>query len=329
MIDFPHPRRIEVASHGGETIALSVHEAGAGDGHGESRPTVVLVHGWPELAYSWRNQVGPLVEAGYRVLVPDLRGFGASDNPKPKEKYTIHHMVGDLKGLLDATGVEKAVFVGHDWGGFLVWPMAVLNPDRVAGVIGVCTPHKAPPPVEPLKILEKRFTANHYFIRFQEPGAPEALFTGHEEKFFRMMFRRPAPRAIWEKLIPGIYDIFTVFGRFNDSDDSKLVISREHLQVYVDAYQRSGFHGGVNLYRNVDGNYHLMKDVDHTVRAPAFMISAELDIFLPPETTEGMEEIVPNLDRALIKDCGHWVMWEKPEELNALMIRWLKENWPA
>ncbi|MEO1014181.1 MAG: alpha/beta hydrolase [Pseudomonadota bacterium] len=325
MTSMPTPRRLAVSSHEGEEITLSLYEAGAGEG----RPTVVLVHGWPELAYSWKNQINPLADAGYHVIAPDLRGFGGSDNPKEKERYTIHHMVGDLRGLLDACGVDKAVFVGHDWGGFLVWPMAQLNPTRVAGVIGVCTPHKAPPPVPPLQILEKRFTANHYFIRFQPVGPAEEKFTGHEEKFFRMMFRGPAPRAIWPKLVPGVYDIFSMFDRFTDSHGAQLVLPPEELAVYVDAYKKSGFHGGINLYRNVDGNYHLMKDVDPVVPHPAFMISAELDLFLPPETTEGMEEIVPNLDRAMIEGCGHWVMWERPDELNQLMIDWLGRQFPA
>ncbi|MEM9422651.1 MAG: alpha/beta hydrolase [Pseudomonadota bacterium] len=324
MADLPKPQKVAVKSHDGEEITLSVYEAGAG----ENRPTVVLVHGWPELAYSWKNQIGALEEAGYHVLAPDLRGFGGSDNPKEKERYTIFHMVGDLKGLLDAKSVDKAVFVGHDWGGFLVWPMAQLNPERVAGVIGVCTPHKAPPPVEPLTILEKRFTSNHYFIRFQPVGPAEEKFTGHEQKFFRMMFRKPAPRAIWPKLIPGVYDIFSMFDRFNDAADEQLVLSNDHLQVYIDAYAKSGFHGGINLYRNVNGNYHLMKDVDPVVQHPSLMISAEIDLFLPPETTDGMEEIVPNLDRALIPDCGHWVMWEKPEALNGHMLSWLGSGKP-
>ena len=319
MTKMPTPTRVNVGE-----IDLAVYEAGPKDG-----PTIVLVHGWPELAHSWKNQIGPLADAGYHVLAPDVRGFGGSDNPKDKDQYTIHHLTGDLKGLLDAKGVDKAIFAGHDWGGFLVWPMAQLHPDRVAGVIGVCTPHRKSPPVAPLRILEKRYTDKHYFIRFQEIGMAESVFEGHEEKFFRMMFRPPAPRKAWDQLVPWIFDVITVFQHFDHSNAGPMVIPEEELHVYVEAYKKSGFHGGINLYRNVDGNYHLMKNVDPVINLPALMISAELDLFLPPETADQMDRLVPGLERQLIPDCGHWVMWEKPDALNAHMLEWLTRKFPV
>lgn len=115
-------------------ISLSVHDVGTG-------PAVMLLHGFPGLAFTWRHQVAPLAAAGYRVIVPDLRGYGRSDAPKAVEAYSVDRLTGDVIGIMDALNVRKAAFVGHDWGGLLAWQMPILHPTRVAAVIGVNTPY--------------------------------------------------------------------------------------------------------------------------------------------------------------------------------------------
>lgn len=314
MSSFPLPRII-----GAGGVNLAVYEAGEKSG----RPPVILVHGWPEIAYSWKRQLPALAAAGFRAVALDLKGFGRSDAPKDKALYDIRHMTDDLSRLLDALDMDRAIFVGHDWGGAVVWPMAQLRPERVAGVIGVSTPHLKPPPVAPLAIIEKRFTANHYFVQFQKEGYPETVFAGREEDFFRLMFRKPVPRARWPQLIPKAYDLV---GRFRDgppADPARIVLEADDLAIYVEAYRRSGFHGGINLYRNIDRNWEIMRAVDPVIRVPSLFVGADLDLFLPPETAADMPDLIPDLESRVIPDCGHWVMWEKPAELNALMTEWL------
>lgn len=311
MNTFPDPRFVDAGG-----VRLAVHEQGAGT-------PVILVHGWPEIAYSWKNQIGAIADAGFRAIAPDLKGFGRSDAPKDKALYDIRGMTDDLARLLDALSIERAVFCGHDWGGAIVWPMAQLHKDRVAGVIGVSTPHRPRPPAPPLSIIEKRFGPDHYFIRFQEEAAPEALFATDVRRFFQLMFRRPPAAADLERLGARIFDLV---GRFRDGpppDTRRLIIGEADLDFYVDAYRRSGFHGGINLYRNIDRNYELMRDVDPVIAAPALFIGAADDAFLPPAGADGMEDIVPDLEKAIIPDCGHWVMWERPAALNAILIDWL------
>lgn len=317
MTFWPDPRLIDI---GGTT--LSVHEAGVG-------PAIVLVHGWPEIAYSWKNQVGPLAGAGYRVIAPDLKGFGASSAPKDKALYDIRHMTDDLARLLDALGIDRAIFCGHDWGGAIVWPMAQLHPSRVAGVIGVCTPHRAPPPAPPLAIIKKRFGEKHYFLQFQEKGAVESLFAEDPDRFFRLMFRRPPTPAEMEKIGVRILDLPGRFRHGPAPDPASLIIGARDLQVYVDAYRRSGFHGGVNLYRNIDRNYEFMRAVDPVIDKPSLWVGAELDFFLPPSGADGMEALVPDLEEAIIADCGHWVMWEQPARLNEILLGWLARKFPS
>jgi pimeloyl-ACP methyl ester carboxylesterase len=101
---------------------------------------VVLAHGFPELAYSWRHQIPVLADAGYHVLAPDQRGYGGSSRPDAIEAYNIHELTADLVGLLDDVGAERAVWVGHDWGAIVVWNMPLLHPDRVAAVAALSVP---------------------------------------------------------------------------------------------------------------------------------------------------------------------------------------------
>ncbi|CAK9041926.1 Bifunctional epoxide hydrolase 2 [Includes: Cytosolic epoxide hydrolase 2 (CEH) (Epoxide hydratase) (Soluble epoxide hydrolase) (SEH) [Durusdinium trenchii] len=314
--DFPEPQFITANG-----VRFAIYEA---DGDAaRTNPPILLVHGWPEIAYSWRNQIHALADAGYRVIALDLKGFGRSDAPKDVALYDIEHITTDLAGVLSALNIERAVFCGHDWGGSIVWSMAQWRPERVAGVIGVCTPVKPRPPVPPISILKKRFTEKHYFVQFQEPDVMEALFETDIERFVKMMFQKPAPRERWASLVPRIYDLPGRFKNAKEPDTDSLLVSDDVIQVYIDAFQRSGFHGGVNLYRNVDRNWELMESRDETVRAPGLWIGADLDLFLPPESADGMEALVPDLEKHVIAGSGHWVMWEKPQDLNALVIDWL------
>ena len=145
--NWPAPRKIDLPARENQpAISLSVHEAGTG-------PAVVFCHGFPELAYSWRHQVPAVAAAGFRAIAPDQRGYGDSSAPPEVSQYGITELTGDLVGLLDAMEIDRAVFVGHDWGGFVAWAMPVLHPDRTAGVIGVCTPYMAMPGTAQLRAL--------------------------------------------------------------------------------------------------------------------------------------------------------------------------------
>jgi soluble epoxide hydrolase/lipid-phosphate phosphatase len=128
-------RMIEVTHRQIDSNGISMHVAEAGAGF-----PVVFCHGFPELWYSWRHQIEAVAAAGYRAIAPDQRGFGGTDAPEAIETYSVHHLVGDLTGMLDALAIDKAVVVGHDWGGIVAWQMALLAPHRVARVVGVNTP---------------------------------------------------------------------------------------------------------------------------------------------------------------------------------------------
>ena len=173
IMTFPSPHYIH---HDG--IQIATYAAGPEDGPDYKGP-ILLVHGWPELAYSWKNIIGPLAEAGYRVIAYDLRGFGNSSAPDDGPSRGAHHygiaqQVGDLEAVMDAYGLSKAVICGHDWGGIIVWHAARMIASRVSGVISICTPHVGEAPADPIAIFKKRHGDEHYFVHFTErPGAAD------------------------------------------------------------------------------------------------------------------------------------------------------------
>lgn len=298
-------------------------------GHYEAGPkdaalTLVLCHGWPELAYSWRRQIPALAEAGFRVVAPDMRGFGASPGPAEVEAYDLEHLTGDLAHLLDHLGVERAVFVGHDWGGFVVWQMALRHPARTAGVIALNTAHVPRAPVDPILIYRKRFGDLMYIVQFQDSREPERIFEAHLEQTFDFFFRGPAPVVPGQRPNLAFPQIVQAYDPARDTRPA--LASAEERAVYVEAYRRTGFAGGINWYRNITRNWEHSEGRNEIVRAPGLMITAELDVMLPPSFAEGMEALVPDLEKHLLAGCGHWTMMERPDEANGLMIDWLKRR---
>ena len=128
-----------------ETNGIRLRAAVEGEG-----PLVIMVHGWPELWYSWRHQIKPVADAGYRVVAPDMRGYGGSDKPEAVEAYDMESLMADVVGLIDAVGDEKAILVGHDWGAPIVWNTAALHPNRVTAVVGLSVPYRKRGRISPL-----------------------------------------------------------------------------------------------------------------------------------------------------------------------------------
>ena len=318
----PPARRIDVGE-----VALSIHEAGPADG-----TPVLLLHGWPELALSWAVQIEALASAGYRVLAPDNRGFGASDAPEGVASYGIDRLIGDVTGLLDALCIDRAVIVGHDWGGIVMWHAACLVPERLLAAVGVNTPHLPRGAQAPTETFKALGGSEHYIACFQEEGA-EALFEGREDDFFAFVFGAPPPSADLDKLpgsithLPKRFERFVERGGLRSEDDC--VVAPELRARYANAYRRSGFRGGLNWYRNFDANWTRMAGVDHRLSMPVLMIAAECDVMLPPKLTGWMPALCSDLEIHIIEGVGHWTQHEAPEELNDLMLDWLTRRFPA
>lgn len=304
--DFPAPQMIELNG-----ITLEVFEAGS---HNRGNP-IVLCHGWPELAYSWRAQIPALVAAGYHVLAPNQRGFGASSRPADVTDYDITRLTGDLAALLEHFGYEAATFVGHDWGANVVWSMALLHPERVVRLINLALPYQTRTPTPWIEFIEALFGADHYFVHFNRQfGVADAILDQNADQFLRNLFRKNLTMVPPE---PGMMMINLARAETPLGDP---LMSAEDLEIFVSAFKASGFTSGINWYRNMDRNWHILAQIDPVIRHPALMIYGLQDP-IPP--SENLSEFVPNVAiRSL--DCGHWIQQERPEETTQVMLEWLK-----
>ena len=272
------------------------------------------------------------------MIAPDQRGYGATDRPEPVEAYDMEHLTGDLVGLLDHLKIDKAIFVGHDWGGFIVWQMPLRHIDRVAGVIGVNTPHYDRLPADPIELFRKRFGDSMYIVQFQDPARePDKIFGSRVEQTFDAFMRKPLPRKDDAPAAPATAGVGAsaktnlAFPQMIAAYDAKFdprtpILSPEEKKVFVDAFTRTGFTGGINWYRNFSRNWQRSEGLDHTVRVPSLMIMAENDAVLPPSAADGMEKIIPDLEKYLVRDSGHWTQQEKPDEVSAKLIEWRKKR---
>ncbi len=332
MIEMPPLQFANVNS-----IRMGFYEAGPKS----DKLPIVLCHGWPEIAFSWRHQIKALSEAGFRVIAPDQRGYGATDRPDSVEAYDIENLTADLIGLLDHLKIDKAIFVGHDWGGFIVWQMPLRYPARVAGVVGVNTPHTPRTSEDPIALLRKKYGDHLYIAQFQDPSRKaDKIFDSRIPEAFDFFMRKPMPRkpsapieasgppAAGLGASPKLNMAFPqmVAGYDAKLDPREKILSAEEMQVFVDSFKKSGFTGGINWYRNMTRNWERSVQLDHTVRVPSLMIMAEHDEVLPPSACDGMENIVPDLEKHLVKDSGHWTQQEKPDEVSATIVEWRRRR---
>jgi pimeloyl-ACP methyl ester carboxylesterase len=275
---------------------------------------VVLCHGFPELAFSWRRQVPALAAAGYRVLAPDMRGYGRSSAPQAIEDYDILALCGDLCGLLDAYGERSAVFVGHDWGAIVVWQLAILHPERVLAVAGLSVPFVPRARVPPLEIMRRVRGEDFYIVRFQEPGVADAELARDVRRTLSRMLAPPRSRT-------------TEFWADEEGAAPQLPawITEEEFAVYVEAFERTGFTGGLNWYRNFDRNWELTESVaDRRVEQPAMFLTGELDVVRQFTSTDGMTDWVTDLrSNTVVPGAGHWVQQEEPEIVNGALLEFL------
>ena len=299
------------------SVRLAIYEQGPSDGI-----PVVLLHGFPELAYSWRLQLPALAAAGYRAIAIEQRGYGESDKPTAVTDYDIVHLTGDVCAVLDALHIERAVIVGHDWGAIVTWHMAQLHPRRMLGLAALSVPYQERGPSEPVGFWESRLGADFYIVHFnRRPGVADEAFARNPGNLLRNLYRRDqwhAPASA-RRPMPGMAMINLV-----DATDQpgELIMSEAELQVFVDAFTRGGFTGPINWYRNFTRNYELLAHCDPHVHMPALMIHGQFDM-VPPNPRIG--EFVHDLEQHSLP-CGHWIQQEQPAATNSLLIAWLNRR---
>ncbi|PKA57699.1 hypothetical protein AXF42_Ash016745 [Apostasia shenzhenica] len=307
-----------------ELNGIKMHVAEKGEG-----PVVLLLHGFPELWYSWRHQILSLAARGYRAVAPDLRGYGDTDAPADAAAYTIFHLVGDLVALIDFLGQDQKVFVvGHDWGALLAWHLCLFRPEKVKAVVCLSVPFF---PRHPAKDLVAGFREAYgddvYNHRFQEPGEAEAIIAQHGiEPFLKwfLTYRVTEPFMVSkEKGFKGFHDVENCLPDWLSHDD---------INYFASKFIESGFTGGINYYRNLKRNWELTSPWNGAqVKVPAKFITGDLDLvyhFIGVKDyiyNGGFKRDVPLLDDdvVVIKGVAHFINQEKPEEISNLIYEFI------
>ena len=310
---------------------LSMHIAEAGDA---AAPLVLLCHGFPECWYSWRYQLEALAAAGYYAVAPDMRGYGRTDAPPSIESYTLLHLVGDMTALLDTLGRRRAVIVGHDWGAMVAWTAAQLRPDRFHAVVGMSVPFLPRLPIKPTTMM-KAMAGDRFFyvLYFQEPGKAEAELDPRARDMMRgMLFTASG------SVDPDHYKNFSLpkTAKFLEGmvipEKLPAWLGEADLEVYVGEFERTGFRGGLNWYRNFDRNWELLAPFgDLRITVPALFVGGLRDAVVtgPEFAGEGpavkmMGSFCDDLrGKVLIEGAGHWNQQEAPAETDAALLEFL------
>ncbi|MCR8578195.1 alpha/beta fold hydrolase [Streptomyces sp. Isolate_219] len=301
---------------------ITMHYTEQGEG-----PLVLLLHGFPETSYSWRHQLRPLAEAGYRVVAPDQRGYGSTDCPEGVDNYTILHLVGDVVGLIHALGEKHAVVVGHDWGAGIAWHAALLRPDVVRGVAGVSVPPIPRGPVPPMSDARERFGEDFYQVYFQQPHVAEAELSKDIPTTFRKLLAGTRT-ATGEGEGEGEGD-GSFLGPFTAPASLPGWLTEADIATFTGQFATTGFTGGLNWYRNLDRNWELTAAwQDAPILPPALYISGERDFVrrvCPPDMLEN-PGLVPDLRAVVdVPDSGHWTQQERPAEVNKALVDFLND----
>lgn len=303
-----------------ETNGIKMHIAEQGSG-----PVVLLIHGFPELWYSWRHQIPVLAEAGYHAVAPDMRGYGGTDAPLGAQNYTVFHIVGDLIGLLDGLGVEKAFIVGHDWGSLIASYLSLFRPDRVIALVNlsvVLQPRN--PRTKPIERMRTILGENYYICRFQEPGRAEEEFSRFDCETIMKKFLLATGTGLFsaspEKGILDVLKTPTVLPSW---------MTEEEIQYFAKQFEKTGFTGGLNYYRALDLNWELLAPwTGARITVPTKFVVGEKDlVYTTPGMKDfvhggGLKKVVPFLEEVVvIEDGHHFIQQEKANEISDHILK--------
>jgi epoxide hydrolase 4 len=284
---------VELAHRYADLGDVQLHYVEAGEG-----PLVLLLHGFPQFWYQWRHQIPALVEAGFRVVAPDMRGYNLSDKPHGVQAYRVELLARDVERLIRTCGEGTATVVGHDWGAIAAWIAAMRLPGRFERLAILNVPHPARSLdglLSPMQLLR-----SSYMFFFQIPRLPEEVIRAGDFALLRSVFRSDPVQP----------EAFTA----------------EDIERYVGAIARPGvLTASLNYYRALLRNPRETRALLQRVEAPVLVIWGEKDRFLSRRLAEPPRLWVPNLIRVKrLPDASHWVAEDCPLEVNTLLLDFLR-----
>ncbi|KAK9139312.1 hypothetical protein Scep_008993 [Stephania cephalantha] len=302
---------------------IKMHIAEKGQG-----PVVLLLHGFPELWYSWRHQILALARHGYRAVAPDLRGYGDSDAPSSIHSYSILLSVGDIIGLIDYLGVEQVFLVGHDWGAGIAWGVALFRPERVKAMVNLSVPFSPrDPSMKPIERYRAFFGDDLYICRFQEPGEMEAeIASAGVERALKKFFTSFGPGPL---IIPK----GTWLGDSNTPISLPSWLSEEDVKYFASRFEQKGFTGPLNYYRMINRDWELVAPwAGAEVKVPTrFIVGSKDSVYSSPGLKEYVhgatfKKFVPLLEEVVVIDgAGHFINQERPEDISTHIYEFIKK----
>ena len=311
-------------------LASGIRIRVASEGEG---PLVLMVHGFPESWYSWRHQMGPVAAAGFRAVAMDVRGYGGSSKPFEIEAYDLESLTTDIVQVIDRLSpAAPAILIGHDWGAPQVWNTALVHPDRVRAVAGLSVPYLGVPKASFSVLIEEVFTRRGKFFYqhyFQKSAQAEQDLEADPRDFLRRFYYAisgDAPDGTW----PNTKGVdATLIEGLPDPDPFPAWLTDADLDHYTAEFQRSGFRGPLNRYRNHDRDYRWQSQfAGRRILQPALYVGGDRDLVLSMlgrgDLVAMMKTEMPDLRGAhLLPGCGHWTQQERPEAVTALLLEWL------
>ncbi len=300
---------------------------------GDYGPLMLLAHGWPESWYNWRHQMVFFAEQGYRVVAPDMRGYGSTDAPDAVDEFDIEHLAADMVGILDALGESSAIMVGHDWGSIVAWNTVLMYPERFSALIAMSVPYSGRPPQSPMESWREAFADNFYYILYHnEPGGvAEAEYDSDPYGLISRLYLSPDSPRQAAMITDPLRTAGGWIGRLGAPIGLPDWLSQADLDYVVGEFERAGFRGGVNYYRNFHRNWELTADYqDVKITVPTLFIAGEQDVVIAGANKArlqgAMNRVVDDLrDVVLFPNIGHWVQQEAPDATNQAMLKFLQE----
>ncbi|MCQ4317348.1 alpha/beta hydrolase [Stutzerimonas zhaodongensis] len=307
-------------------ISLSLYTAGPADG-----PVVWLLHGFPESWYSWRHQIQLLADAGLRVIVPEMRGYGQTSAPSEIAAYDLMTVCGDIQAAMDLLGQRSVAVVGHDWGAPVAWHLALLEPERVKVIGAMAVPYGGRPKKPAIEIIRNQFADRfNYILYFQQPGVAEAELDHDIPRTLRMMMHNTSAAVPKDFFLQKKPAGSSLHDGMQDPGAPPDWCEGDAFDVYVRTFAGRGFRGALNWYRNFQRNWERTAPLaDRKVLQPALFLLGDNDPVgtLEAHTLQKMPAWVPDLEQHLVADCGHWLQGEQPEEVSRLLLDFLKRRY--
>lgn len=298
---------------------------------GNSGPLVIMAHGWPESWYSWRHQMVAVAAEGYRVVAPDMRGYGATNAPSNVEDYDIVQLAADMVGIVDAYGEEQAILMGHDWGSIVAWNTVLLHPDRFSALVAMSVPYGGRAAESPLIDWQNSYGDNFYYILYhQQPDVAEAEYDADPYGLLSRLYLSPnSPRKPAQ-----VTDRHRSAGgwipRLGEPEGLPDWLAQQDLDYFVEQFKSAGFRGGVNYYRNFHRNWEITPQLATArVTVPTLFIAGENDVVIAGASQGrlqgAMSRVVDDLRGVvLLPEAGHWIQQELPEDTNAAVLEFLR-----